>query len=179
MGDTFEFPGADIKGTLVDFSPALGRDPVTGELTTYSESMINPAILIRFEIGGGDDEGKNFTGWVLKRYPDTGVLSGGYRVEFLDYWGVEYTGLQVSKDPGVVIIYIASVLMAAGLYIAFFMSHKKIWIKLVPPASGKRDSVSMILGGSASKNKFGFEKEIEGILSKFLHAVEGRNPANK
>jgi cytochrome c biogenesis protein len=172
MGDTFEIPGADIKGTIVDFSPALGRDPMTGELTTYSETMVNPAVLVKFEIGGEGDKGENFTGWILKRYPGTGVLPGGHRVEFLEYWGVEYTGLQVSKDPGVVIIYFASFIMALGLYIAFFMSHKKLWIRLVPLASGKKKAVSLILGASASKNRLGFEKEVEKILSKMSHVIE-------
>jgi cytochrome c biogenesis protein len=172
MGDTFESPGADIKGTIVDFSPALGRDPMTGELTTYSETMVNPAVLVKFEIGGEGDKGKSFTGWILKRYPDTGVLPGGHRIEFLEYWGVEYTGLQVSKDPGVVIIYFASFIMALGLYIAFFMSHKKLWIRLVPLASGNKKAVSLILGASASKNRLGFEKEVEKILSKMSQVIE-------
>lgn len=163
MGDTFEIPGADIRGTILDFSPALGRDPMTGELTTYSETMVNPAVLVKFESTRGGDGSQSFTGWILQRYPDTGVLTGGHRVELLDYWGVEYTGLQVSKDPGVIIIYMACVIMAIGLYMAFFMSHKKIWIRLVP-ASGK-SAVRLLIGASANKNRLGIEKEVERILS--------------
>jgi cytochrome c biogenesis protein len=175
-GETFHIPGSDVKGTILDFSPALGRDPMSGELTTYSETMVNPAVLIEFE-SGSDEEKKTFSGWILKRYPDTGLLPGGYRVEFLDYWGVEYTGLQVSKDPGVVLIYIACVIMAAGLYMAFFMSHKKIWIRLNPGSSGKKGSVHMLLAGSASKNRLAFEKEVDKILSKVSQTVEGRHSA--
>jgi cytochrome c biogenesis protein len=44
FGDRFEIPGTGITGTIVDFSPALGRDPRTGELATYAENMVNPAI---------------------------------------------------------------------------------------------------------------------------------------
>jgi cytochrome c biogenesis protein len=176
LGESFEIPNTDIRGTILDFSPALGRDPQTGRLYTYAETMVNPAIKIRFEkIGSSESDSWGFTGWILKRYPETGILPGGHRIEFLDYWGVEYTGLQVSRDPGVGVIYFACVVMTLGLYVAFFMSHKKIWIKLTPYTSGGKNSVKISLGGSASKNRLSFEKEIEKILSKASQAIEGRS----
>jgi cytochrome c biogenesis protein len=177
LGESFEIPEDNIKGTIVDFSPALGRDPQTGALTTYSETMVNPAVKIQFEIKGTEED--VFTGWILKRYPDTGVLRGGQKIEFLDYWGVEYTGLQVSKDPGVPIIYFACIIMALGLYIAFFMSHKKLWVLITTESSGKKNNVKVTVGASANKNRLGFEKEIEDILSKALLAIEERGPAKK
>ncbi len=177
FGESFEIPNANIRGTIVDFSPALGRDPITGKLITYTETMVNPAVAINFEIeGSGDDAVKNkFNGWILKRYPEIGMLPGGHKIEFIDYWGVEYTGLQVSRDPGVGLIYFAFTIMTLGLYVALFMSHKKIWVSLTPDTSGKRDFVRISIGGSASKNKFSFEKEIEKILSRASRAIEERS----
>jgi cytochrome c biogenesis protein len=173
LGEGFEIPNSNIKATIVDFSPALGIDPRTGKLFTYAETMVNPAVKIRFEsTGSGNSAPHNwgFTGWILKRYPETGILPGGHKIEFIDYWGVEYTGLQVSKDPGVGIIYFACIIMVIGLYIAFFMSHKKIWIRI----TNEKNSIKVVLGGSASKNRFSFEKEIEKILSRASQAMERR-----
>lgn len=169
LGESFEIPSSNIKGTIVDFSPALGMDPQTGALATYSETMVNPAVAIEF-----DEPGKEkFTGWILERYPKTGILPDGSQIKFLDYWGVEYTGLQVSKDPGVGIIYFACIIMTLGLYAAFFMSHKKIWIRLTPDTSGEKGSVRITVGGSASKNRLSFERDIEKMLSKASRAIEG------
>jgi len=180
FGDTFEIPEAGIKGEIVDFSPALGRDPQTGQLVTYAETMVNPAVAIEFSMKGEAHQGeKKFKGWILKRYPETGILPGGHKIEFIDYWGVEYTGLQVSKDPGVVIIYLASIVMSIGLYIAFFMSHKKIWVRLIPETSGRRNSVRVIIAGSASKNRLALERQIEHILSRASEAMEQRQPQKK
>jgi cytochrome c biogenesis protein len=177
FGESFEIPNTNIRGTIVDFSPALGSDPITGKLITYTETMVNPAVAINFEIGGsGDDAAKNkFNGWFLKRYPEIGILPGGHKIEFVDYWGVEYTGLQVSRDPGVGLIYFAFTIMTLGLYVALFMSHKKIWVSLTPDTSGKRDFVRISIGGSANKNRFSFEKEIEKILSRASRAIEERS----
>lgn len=166
-GGTFEIPDTNIRGTVVNFSPALTRDPETGRLFTYAEQMTNPAVAIEFSNVGKE----KFTGWILKRYPETGILPDGSKIEFIDYWGVEYTGLQVSKDPGVGIIYLACIIMAIGLYTAFFMSHKKIWIKL----SADGGFVRIIAGGSASKNRLSLEKDIERILSHAVKSIEGRS----
>lgn len=166
FGDTFKVPGTDIKGTIMDFSPALTRDRSTGSLISYSDSMVNPAVSIKFEEPGREP----YVGWVLKRYPDTGVLAGGHAVIFKDYWGVEYTGLSVSKDPGVWLIYLASVLMSLGLYVCFFMSHKKIWVNI----TGAGRSVSITVGASTNRNRLALEQEIEKMVSHASKAIEGR-----
>jgi cytochrome c biogenesis protein len=167
FGDTFEIPGTGIKGTIADFSPALTRDRNTGELTTYSESMVNPAVAIEFTQPGM----KKYKGWILKRYPETGMLRGGHSIKFADYWGVEYTGLQVSKDPGVWFIYFASIIMTIGLYICFFISHKKIWINI----ENDKKSVRIAVGGSTNRNRLAFENEVDRILSHASQAIEGRS----
>ncbi|MBI4688058.1 MAG: cytochrome c biogenesis protein ResB [Nitrospirae bacterium] len=167
FGDTFEIPGTNTKGTIIDFSPALGRDPQTGKLFTYADTMINPAVAVQFNENGKD----TLKGWILKRYPQTGNMPDGSKIEFLDYWGVEYTGLQVSRDPGVGLIYLASIIMAAGLYMTFFMSHKKVWVKI----SEEKGAVRIIAGGSASKNKLSLERDLDKILAKASHSIEGRS----
>ncbi len=167
-GGSFEIPGTGIKGTIADFSPALTRDKYTGELKSYAETMVNPAVAINFEM----PDGEKFTGWILKRYPDTGILPGGHQVKFLDNWGIEFTGLQVAKDPGIWFIYIASIIMSLGLYICFFISHKKIWVNI----TGDKKSVRVSVGGSTNRNRLTFEKEIDKILSNASKAIEGRQP---
>lgn len=166
-GDTFEIPGTGIKGTIMDFSPALTRDRSTGSLTTYSDMLVNPAVAIKFEEPGREP----YVGWILKRYPDTGVLAGGHTVLFKDYWGVEYTGLSVSKDPGVWLIYLASLIMSVGLYVCFFISHKKIWVNI----TGAGKSVSITVGATTNRNRLTLEQEIDKLVSHASKAIEGRN----
>jgi len=166
FGDTFQIPGTGIRGTIIDFSPALTRDRNTGSLVTYSENMVNPAVAIKFEEPGRDP----YIGWILKRYPETGAINGGHTITLKDYWGVEYTGLSVARDPGVWLIYLASIIMAAGLYVCFFMSHKKIWVNIA--ASGS--SVSITAGGSTNRNRIALEQEIDRMISHASKAIEGR-----
>jgi cytochrome c biogenesis protein len=77
----------------------------------------------------------------------------------------EYTGLQVTKDPGVWIVWIGCGLMIFGLIVSFFFSHQRVWIR-IPKSSGKE----ILLAGSTNKNRVGFEKTfnhlVDGVRSK-------------
>ncbi|PIE03395.1 MAG: cytochrome C biogenesis protein ResB [Acidobacteria bacterium] len=70
------------------------------------------------------------------------------------------TGLQVSKDPGVWIVYLGCGLMILGLYIAFFMSHTRLW--LVETISEKGEK-KLILAGNTNKNKAAFDKKFAAV----------------
>jgi cytochrome c biogenesis protein len=74
------------------------------------------------------------------------------------------TGLQVAKDPGVWVVYLGCGIMLLGLYIAFFMSHQRIWLYK------KNDSSvpQLLLSGSANKNKMAFAQ----VFSKLKNSIE-------
>jgi cytochrome c biogenesis protein len=72
------------------------------------------------------------------------------------------TGLQVTRDPGVWPVYIGCCLMILGLYIAFFLSHRRIWITVTPLAAGAR----IVIAGQSNKNKYGFEQEFEALTDR-------------
>jgi cytochrome c biogenesis protein len=79
-----------------------------------------------------------------------------------------YTGLQVSRDPGVWVVYCGFILMIIGCYITFFMSHQQICVELVQ--SGKKTEV--IVAGTANKNKTGMEAKVNGFAGKLARIEE-------
>jgi len=165
FGGSFTIPGTNLSGKIEDFSPALGLDERTGRAFTYAEQMNNPAVFVTFSENGN----RKFGGGLLKRYPETGRLPDGNVVEFHGVWGAQYTGLQVRKDPGVGIVYLGCLAMAAGLFIAFFMSHKKIWIKLIE----EKNNTRVIIGASANKNRHAFEQKIDKMTALLNKDKEG------
>ncbi|MGB3209957.1 MAG: cytochrome c biogenesis protein ResB [Desulforhopalus sp.] len=74
------------------------------------------------------------------------------------------TGLQVVKDPGVWIVYIGSGLMLFGLYVAFFMSHIRIWILYQQEANGSKITVL----GKSNKNNMKVEQIQKKIVTTLL-----------
>jgi cytochrome c biogenesis protein len=74
-----------------------------------------------------------------------------------------YTGLQVAKDPGVNVVWLGCLLLTAGMMISFFVSHRRVWIRLSPGPNGK---VEVAAAGSANRNRPAFEKTFASILAE-------------
>ncbi len=72
-----------------------------------------------------------------------------------------YTGLQVTRDPGVWVVYSGFILMIIGCYITFFMSHQQIFVELA--ASENKTKVSV--AGTANKNKVAMASKIEAAAA--------------
>jgi cytochrome c biogenesis protein len=164
IGDTFTIPGTEVRGRITNFSTALALDQ-SGRPFTYDKNMVNPALFLEFT---GVD-GKNYSAWFLKRYPETWSLPDGSRVEFLDYWGAQYTGLQVRKDPGVVLVYLGCIIMALGLYVTFFMSHRRVWVNVLEGKGAAR----IAIGASANRNRASFERKIERLVGLLQAGQKG------
>lgn len=68
------------------------------------------------------------------------------------------TGLQVAKDPGVWLVYIGCGLMLFGLYVAFFLSHRRIWVYI------NNDKTPLVrITGTTNKDKMNFEKVFSAL----------------
>jgi cytochrome c biogenesis protein len=164
VGDTFTIPGTTVSGSIKDFSPALSFDQA-GRAFTFTDQMVNPAVYVDFT----DKGARQFSGWLLKRFPKTWELPDGNRVEFHDYWGVQYTGMQVRRDPGVFIVYLGCIIMGIGLYMTFFMSHRRVWIAMAE----EKGNVKVLIGASAHRNKASLEQKIEKLVSAISAGQKG------
>jgi cytochrome c biogenesis protein len=77
------------------------------------------------------------------------------RFEILDVVSTPYTGLQVKYDPGVWLVWAGCTLMVIGFIIAFYLSHRKVWIRISPTPSGR---ARVEIAGSTNKNRPGLDR---------------------
>lgn len=95
------------------------------------------------------------------------MKKGKVFVTFKDFKRSYYTGLQVTKDPGVWWVYTGFILLVLGCYVTFFMSHKTICVSITKNS----DKNVVMVSGSANKNrqgmKFWLERFAAGIEKEF------------
>lgn len=127
----------------------------------------------------GQNIGETFTGTLIQkgkaavdvvlptRFPQFDKMRGGHPViSVVDFTPRYFTGLQVTRDPGVWIVYAGFILMIAGCFVTFFMSHQQFCVELV----SKGDIVEVTVAGFANKNALGMQQKVNRITNK-LRAV--------
>jgi cytochrome c biogenesis protein len=73
-----------------------------------------------------------------------------------------FTGLQVTKDPGVWIVYTGFSLMIIGCIITFFMSHQRICVEVTCVGGQCRIAAA----GTANKNKLSMQRKMEKLIQR-------------
>lgn len=79
----------------------------------------------------------------------------------LSWTGVDtkyFTGLQVAKDPGVPVVWAGCIIMFLGLYLSFFSSHRKIWVRT--------EGNTVLVAGSTHRNPMAFESRFRALVEK-------------
>jgi cytochrome c biogenesis protein len=72
-----------------------------------------------------------------------------------------YTGLQVTNDPGVWLVYTGFILMIAGCFATFYLSHQQVCIVVEQLRKNSR----VTFAGTANRNKLAMKQSIEKIFS--------------
>ena len=77
-----------------------------------------------------------------------------------------YTGLQVTRDPGVPLVYAGFILLILGCYVTFFMAHQKVAVEVIKSPY----SSTVRVYGSSNRHPIGFEI----ILKKMVAELSGQ-----
>jgi cytochrome c biogenesis protein len=87
---------------------------------------------------------------------------GDVVISISDFKPRYYTGLQITKDPGVWIVYVGFIVIIMGCFITFFMSHQQLCVEVARASHQSR----IIVAGTANKNKLAMQQKVSRIGKK-------------
>ena len=144
LKNAFKFRGQDLGATII------------GTLHQSDGAAVEVALPIKFPSFDkmGSVFNKSRKGDVLIAVSDIKVPSVEQRY---------FTGLQVSRDPGVWVVYTGFILIILGCYVTFFMSHRQVCVDVIESGNNYR----IVVTGTANKNKLGNERKLK-LLAQTL-----------
>jgi cytochrome c biogenesis protein len=179
-----EVKGADGNAQVVDLKPGVPQQiaPDTSitlakfvpdfyiqdnEVFTKSESPNNPAL--GFVVNKAGQEHKV---WIFTANGNTAEVPAlGMTLALTGGQLANFTGLEVSYEPGQWAVWTGCLLMGIGLVIAFYVIHMRFWAIAV---HDQKQGLVLWVGGAFNKNKERFEDKYNALVSAIQREIQAR-----
>jgi cytochrome c biogenesis protein len=149
-----------LKLVMTDFVADFGFN--SAEKKVYSKSIEHANPAIRLAVTDGTTV--QAAPWIFYHYPDLFDIQGSrYSFELVGYQPQKFTGLQITRDPGVNIVWIGSTMIVVGITLSSFIYHRRVWAKVISRASG---GVTVHMGGNSHKSQIDFQKEFHKLRER-------------
>jgi cytochrome c biogenesis protein len=136
-----------------DFVP----DYIGGEAINATQMPLNPAVLVM--VNDRLPEYKGLDAWTkLGWLPiSKSAKYKGFTIEVED--AVDYTVLQVARNPGLPIVYTGFALILFGVFVSFYVMRKVIRVRVSPAATG----ASVLIGGNSRSDPSVFDDDFAAV----------------
>ncbi|MFM8551989.1 MAG: cytochrome c biogenesis protein ResB, partial [Nitrospiraceae bacterium] len=153
-----------LKLAVTDFVADFGFNSSEKKVFSKTVEHANPAIKLAItEQPTPKAAAVQATPWIFYNYPDLfDIKDSKYRFELVGYQPKKFTGLQITKDPGVNIVWIGSTMIVVGITLSSFIYHRRLWAKVIPREGG----VTVHIGGSTHKSQIDFQKEFRKLTER-------------
>ena len=159
---------ANTTVTLAEYIPDFFiRD---NQIFKRSDNPENPAFRLQVKNATTGEDQKL---WIFPAYNSAAQgPATAYKFDFREMDMGYYTGLEVSHEPGQWLVWAGVLLMGAGLFVAFYLVHMRVWVATVTNAQG---ILVLWVGGQANKNRDRFEQKFNELVENIRTELEGAN----
>ncbi len=153
VGEEVALPEAGLRVRIRAFLPdfALIETPQGRQAYSKSLKLLNPAVYVElYDEGSGE---RVLRTWSFSRMPELQrLLDAPYRVYLEGMTAQQFTGLEISWDPGLPFAYGAFAVMTLMLIAHVALRHQMLWVSVqVEPERGQG---RVIVGGRSRKGEF-------------------------
>lgn len=92
-------------------------------------------------------------------------------VQMKSFKQIEASGLQITRSPGQDVVYFGSAMLIIGVFLLFYVAHRRIWVFIKPLAMGETE---VILAGTSNRNPNDFNSYFQRLQAAFQQALTTR-----
>lgn len=163
VNDGFEVPSENIFVKISAFLPDFA---LTENLIAYSRTqrLENPAVFVEIY----DAQGlRIMRTWAFSRpemqafWETTMARVGGempYRIKLVGMTAPEFTGLQITKDPGRPIVYFGFLFVIVGMLVHIYFKHRQVWVHI--------SESEIVIAGTVRNNLRSFAEEFRRLVDE-------------
>ena len=161
----------DDQGTKVELANFVPDFVLEGnQISSRSDEPRNPAVELAVTAPGGKQAGV----WIFPKAPDMAPPNeSGINFQLRDLEMEYMTGLQVAHEPGQNLIWGGCLLLTAGLMMALYMSHVRMWGVV---GRDRKGQPALLLGGQPSKYRESFERRFNELAGELETALSAAQP---
>lgn len=160
LGEKVSLEEENIQISVLHFIPDFVVNE-KNEIFSRSLQPNNPAVFLE----GWHENEKIFSGWIFARFPDVSRIHSeketDLHFELKDFKANQFSVIQAAKDPGVNFIWLGSVIVMIGLFLAFYWPTREIRMILEESNGG----TEIIAGGIAAKNPEALQSDFKEMMS--------------
>jgi cytochrome c biogenesis protein len=156
FGEQVPVYGTDMTVSVTEYVPHFVKDLSTGMVRSRSREPRLPAVKLDIF----RDQRPVDSGWLIMGmdvHSGTGELS---RFHFADYYPLFYTGIDMAKNPGVSLLFTGFGIASIGIFLSFFVSWRRIWVKISRVAPGRCE---LRVAGVSRKDPLLLKQDIEDL----------------
>jgi cytochrome c biogenesis protein len=175
VGEGVEVPSEQIFVKIGAFLPDFA---LTENFIAYSRTqrLQNPAVFVEVYDAHGLRIMRTwaFARPEMQRFWEAAMHSVGgqtpYKIKLIGMTAPEFTGLQITKDPGRPIVYFGFLFMIVGMLVHLYFKHRQIWVAF---AKGE-----IIIAGAVRNNLRSFAEEFRRLVEEIrqLNVVTESEP---
>lgn len=89
-------------------------------------------------------------------------------VQLSNFKQIEASGLQITRSPGKDVVYFGSIMLTIGVFLLFYVAHRRIWVWIKPLDNNQSE---VVLAGSSNRNQPEFERYFNDLQGIFQQAM--------
>jgi len=104
-----------------------------------------------------------------------GPYSSPFYLQMTNYNLREASGLQITRSPGKNVVYLGCVMLIAGVFMMFYITHQRLWVMIKPRGAGSR----VMLAGMGNRNQRDFSKTFDNLTSELDQHYQSQQDEQK